>query len=401
MTRQKPFNERSLGMSKIMKLFIALLLMFFSATGLSNVVVDFFGVPTCMECFEVEMMIENLAFEIEGDVIINKHNLTKPESQELKMKYVRAYGVPEDIMDEIPLLFIGEDYFYYTTAKPSALLESMEAYTDEAREEMLTIVDTLEDSAMDVFLERFGGFNLAVVIAAGLIDGVNPCAFVVLIFLVSYLYYVGRERKEILIAGMSFAVGIFVAYLAMGIGLMGAVGFLEGVSRIFQTVFYPAITILTGVLFVLSIVDFFRMRYGKKKAILELSPGLKRKTHEIIRKHARAKTIWIASLAAGAMISFVEFMCTGQIYLPTIVFALNSTDLALQAFGYLLIYNAGFTAPIIVVTLIGYYGSSTKKIQQFMTSTNAAAKIKLFMGGVFLVFFVVMLQITLRVFGMI
>ncbi len=366
-----------------------------------DIVVDFFGVPTCMECFEVELLLENTSFEIEGEVIINKYNLVKPEDQELKMKYVQAYGVPEGVMDRIPLLFIGRDFFYYETAKPEALLESFERYSSESREIMLSIIETLEDSADAVFLERFAGFNLLVVIAAGLIDGVNPCAFVVLIFLVSYLYYVGRERKEILVAGLSFAVGIFAAYLAMGIGLMGAVGFLEGVSRIFQAVFYPAITILTGVLFVLSIVDFFRMRYGKKKAILELSPGLKRKTHEIIRKHARAKTIWIASLAAGGLISFVEFMCTGQIYLPTIVFVLNRTDLALQAFGYLLIYNAGFTAPIIAITLIAYYGSSTKKIQHFMTSTNAAAKVKLFMGGVFLVFFIVMLQITMRVFGVV
>ncbi len=159
--------------------------------------------------------------------------------------------------------------------------------------------------------------------------------------------------------------------------------------------------IFTGVLAILSIVDFYRMRYKNKKAILELSAGLKRKTHEIIRKNARAKTIWIASLVTGILVSFVEFMCTGQVYLPTIVYIINSAGLSGRALGFLMIYNLGFTVPIIGITLIAYFSSSTKRIQEFMTSTQAAAKIKLLMGALFVVFFVIMLNITLKTFNLI
>ncbi len=382
----------------IIFLFICLLAV--SLPG-SQIVVDFFGVPACQECFEVELMIEGLEFEVDERVVINKYNLANPDHQELRAKFAKVYEVPEGQKDSIPLVFIGDRFFTYRTASVQALLGALVDFDPAIRQEMFDRVEELEDDVSVEFFERFSGFSVLVVAAAGLIDGVNPCAFVVLIFLVSYLYYVGRERREILVAGMFFALGIFGAYIAMGAGLMGAVGYLDRVSRVFQTIFYPAMTVFTGVLFVLSILDFFRMRYGNKKAVLELSPGLKRKTHEIIRKHARAKTIWLASLIAGVLISFVEFMCTGQIYLPTIVYMINRSDLVVQAVGFLIIYNLGFTAPIIAITLIAYYGSSTKKIQKFMTSTNAAAKIKLIMGGVFLVFFVVILGVTLRIFGMI
>ncbi|HOI63385.1 MAG TPA: cytochrome C biogenesis protein CcdA [Mesotoga sp.] len=365
------------------------------------VVIDFFGVATCQECFEAEMMLDSLKYEIDDDVVLNKFMLTEAKNQELKLKYARVYDIPESEYDLYPLIFIGKDAFYPSNMNPDGLLKSMQNYSQEEREAKLKVIEELEEDVSQRLKDRYEQFSVLVVLGAGLIDGINPCAFVVLIFLVSYLYYVGRGRNEILIAGFFFAIGIFGAYLAMGTGLLGAVGYLESVSRIFQLVFYPAMAVFTGILAVLSILDFYRMHYKGKKAVLELSAGLKKKTHDIIRKNARAKTIWIASLVTGVLVSFVEFMCTGQVYLPTIVYVINSAGVSADALGFLVIYNLGFTVPIIAITLIAYFSSSTKKIQEYMTSTNAAAKIKLIMGALFTVFFIIMLNITLKTFGVI
>ncbi len=365
------------------------------------VVIDFFGVATCQECFEAEMMLDSLKYEIDDDVVLNKFMLTEAKNQELKLKYARVYDIPESEYDLYPLIFIGKDAFYPSNMNPDGLLKSMQNYSQEERETKLKEIEELEEDVSQRLKDRYEQFSVLVVLGAGLIDGIKPCAFVVLIFLVSYLYYVGRGRNEILIAGFFFAIGIFGAYLAMGTGLLGAVGYLESVSRIFQLVFYPAMAVFTGILAVLSILDFYRMHYKGKKAVLELSAGLKKKTHDIIRKNARAKTIWIASLVTGVLVSFVEFMCTGQVYLPTIVYVINSAGVSADALGFLVIYNLGFTVPIIAITLIAYFSSSTKKIQEYMTSTNAAAKIKLIMGALFTVFFIIMLNITLKTFGVI
>jgi len=385
-----------------MKKYLAAFLLLLLAGALkATVVIDFFGVSTCQECFEAEMMIESLKYEVEDEVVLNKFMLSEAENQELKLKYAKVYGVSESEFDLYPMIFIGKDAFTPSNTTPDSLLESMINYSQEEREAKLEEIEALNDDVTHRLTDRYEQFSLFVVLGAGLIDGINPCAFVVLIFLVSYLYYVGRGRNEILIAGIFFAVGIFAAYLAMGTGLLGALGYIESISRIFQFIFYPAMAIFTGVLAILSIVDFYRMSYKNKKAILELSPGLKKKSHDIIRKNARAKTIWIASLVAGILVSFVEFMCTGQVYLPTIVYIINSSGVSGRALGFLMIYNLGFTVPIIAITLIAYFSSSTKKIQEFMTSTQAAAKIKLLMGALFVVFFVIMLNITLKTFNLI
>ena len=382
-------------------LLISIPFLFAVSTFFASVVIDFFGVATCQECFEAEMLLESLKYEIGDDVVLNKFMLTEAKNQELKLKYARVYDIPESQYDLYPLIFIGKDAFYPANMNPDEILTSMQNYSQEEREAKLKEIEGLEEDVSQRLKDRYEQFSVMMVLGAGLIDGINPCAFVVLIFLVSYLYYVGRGRNEILIAGLFFAIGIFGAYLAMGTGLLGAVGYLESISKIFQLVFYPAMAVFTGILAVLSILDFYRMHYKGKKAVLELSAGLKKKTHNIIRKNARAKTIWIASLVTGVLVSFVEFMCTGQVYLPTIVYVINSAGVSTDALGFLVIYNLGFTVPVIAITLIAYFSSSTKKIQEYMTSTNAAAKIKLIMGALFTVFFIIMLNITLRTFNVI
>jgi cytochrome c biogenesis protein CcdA len=382
-------------------LLISILFLFAVSTFFASVVIDFFGVATCQECFEAEMLLESLKYEIDDDVVLNKFMLTEAKNQELKLKYARVYDIPENQYDLYPMIFIGKDAFYPANMNPDEILTSMQNYSQEEREAKLREIEELEEDVSQRLKDRYEQFSVMMVLGAGLIDGINPCAFVVLIFLVSYLYYVGRGRNEILIAGLFFAIGIFGAYLAMGTGLLGAVGYLESISKIFQLVFYPAMAVFTGILAVLSILDFYRMHYKGKKAVLELSAGLKKKTHDIIRKNARAKTIWIASLVTGVLVSFVEFMCTGQVYLPTIVYVINSAGVSADALGFLVIYNLGFTVPVIAITLIAYFSSSTKKIQEYMTSTNAAAKIKLIMGALFTVFFIIMLNITFRTFNVI
>lgn len=382
-----------------MRRILVVILLIFSSLTLGSIVVDFFGVSTCQSCAEMEILLEGLQYEIDEELVIQKYDLSLPENQQLKLKFSKVFELGEEITANVPLFFIGEEYFTYDTADIDALLNAFENYDNGVRNDLQERINAIEDVVasreMEERLERFSFF---VVVSAGLIDGINPCAFVVLLFLVSYLYFVGREKIEILLAGLFFSLGIFIAYLILGTGLLEMVGYFERVSNIFRLVFYPLMTLLTGLLAVLSVVDFFRMRYGNKEPVLQLSKGLKRSTHSIIRKYARSRAIWMGAFVAGLIISLVEFMCTGQIYLPTIVYLIKNTTRTMEAMGYLIIYNLGFIVPIIGITLLAYFSSSVKKIQDFMTEKKAASTVKLVMAGLFVVFFVFMLQTSLKLF---
>ena len=59
--------------------------------------------------------------------------------------------------------------------------------------------------------------TLPVVITAALIDSINPCAFAVMAFLLSYIGTLG-SKKKVLQIGIIYSVAVFVTYLLAGLG---------------------------------------------------------------------------------------------------------------------------------------------------------------------------------------
>src|SRR3989304_1392501 len=64
---------------------------------------------------------------------------------------------------------------------------------------------------------------LPLVLATGLLDGLNPCAFAVLLFFVSFLYAVRAPRAEVLRMGGIYAYAVFLVYFLLGLGILGAI----------------------------------------------------------------------------------------------------------------------------------------------------------------------------------
>ena len=139
--------------------------------------------------------------------------------------------------------------------------------------------------------ERFRNLGLLAVAAGGLADGINPCAFATLAFLLSYLALVGRRGKVLLLAGSAFAAGVFLAYFLVGLGL------LEILSRIrWFALAGRMLTLIAagaaGVLGLLSLRDFLRARRGRAaEAKLQLSERLKRRIHGVIRDRVRGRFV--------------------------------------------------------------------------------------------------------------
>jgi hypothetical protein len=67
-------------------------------------------------------------------------------------------------------------------------------------------------------------WEIGPVFLAGLLDGVNPCAFTAMVFLVSALAVAGRNRRTMLVTGITYALGVFITYTLVGAGLLGGAG---------------------------------------------------------------------------------------------------------------------------------------------------------------------------------
>ena len=81
-------------------------------------------------------------------------------------------------------------------------------------------------------MEQGTQLTLPVVIGSGLVDSLNPCAFaLLLVFVATMLGMVqrnqgreaeGQARFWLLSRGGIYILGIFLTYLALGFGLLGA-----------------------------------------------------------------------------------------------------------------------------------------------------------------------------------
>ncbi|MBO4516689.1 hypothetical protein J5751_04655 [bacterium] len=54
-------------------------------------------------------------------------------------------------------------------------------------------------------------------VPAALADSINPCAFAVILLLLSSILIETKDKKKAILAGFLFALAVFLSYLAMGL----------------------------------------------------------------------------------------------------------------------------------------------------------------------------------------
>jgi cytochrome c biogenesis protein CcdA len=227
------------------------------------------------------------------------------------------------------------------------------------------------------------------VVAAGLLDGVNPCAFTTLVFLLSALALAGRSRRQVLWIGVCFTAAVFVTYLAIGAGLLQGVrlaGAFPVVAAALRWLLIAGLAVLAS----LSLYDYFLVRAGRSNDILlQLPDKFKRRIHRDIRERSRAAGLAASSLALGFLVAVFELACTGQVYFPTLVYLVRVRPDA-GSFFYLLLYNLGFILPLGAVFLLAFLGVASQRLAAFARRSLAGVKLALavlFLGLAVLTYF--------------
>jgi hypothetical protein len=73
----------------------------------------------------------------------------------------------------------------------------------------------------------------------------------------------------------------------------------------------------------------------------------------------------------------LELACTGQVYLPTIVFVSGVPELKRHAIFYLVLYNLMFIVPLLAVLAVVYFGTTADRVSRFAESNLARVKMGL------------------------
>ena len=289
-------------------------------------------------------------------------------------------GVPPSKRLTAPAAFLGSDALLGEQVNAHNLERVIQRYLSTGAEAYWTTQSDLSVAEAGI-LQRFQSFGALTVVAAGLIDGLNPCAFATIVFFISYLSFVGRRGREILLVGAMFALGVFLTYLGVGIGLLKALAalpFLPAISRYL----YGLTALFCLALAAGSLYDWYQMRRGRPDEMkLKLPTRLRRHINRVIREGANVQAIAGVAFLTGAVISLIELACTGQVYLPTIIFVLGVPALRVQALLYLLLYNVLFVLPLVTVFVLAYWGTTSERLGQFVNRRTGA--IKLATAGLF------------------
>jgi len=351
----------------------------------------FFYTHGCLHCEGVKVKLGEWALKF-PDLRIGTFDLTKEENKRIGEALFETYRIPESKRGDIVKLYIGEDYLSGDEFRQEDFEKLVSKYKGKvASPPWEKVTQEALMKGEEKIIDRFKKFSLSAVLIAGFIDGLNPCAFATIIFLVSYLSFLGKKSKEILLYGIIFTSGVFIAYIIAGVGLMAGLRQLSGFPMITKGI-YLVIAVFAFVLGIISLYDYILFRRGQMaKFKLQLPMALKKRVHKIIREGTQSKRAgFLGTFALGFVIAATEVICTGQVYLPTIGYIMTIPKLRVHAFFNLVLYNIMFIIPLVAIFVAVFFGITSEKMAHATKEHTGTVKLLtaiLFMGlGVFLFF---------------
>ncbi len=195
--------------------------------------------------------------------------------------------------------------------------------------------------------EIIGYPSIPVITGAALVDSINPCAIAVILILLATLMIAGQKNR-VLKTGFAFIAGLFIMYFIFGIGLFSALKFVA-YAKIFHIIL-GSFAILVSLYF---IKNFFWLPKDKNKVCIG---GVCASNSFTARLLSRV-TSPLAGFLAGVVVTFFELPCTGGPYIFALGYMASFPKVSI--IPLLLYYNFLFILPLLVLTLLIYFGFST------------------------------------------
>ena len=206
--------------------------------------------------------------------------------------------------------------------------------------------------------EALGQLSVPAIIAAGFLDGFNPCAFGVLILFATFALGLAAQRslasagptgtpdagaasRTVLGLGAFFVIGVLVTYFLLGLGLMTAVATLTD----FGGNHLPS-----------RIAALIAIGLGLWMVRDVLLPDASWKLEAPHAVHSRMRT-WartsspVALFGGGVLIGLCTVPCSGAVYLG-IVALLGAGGTVGAGLGGLVLYNLAYITPLVVLLVL-------------------------------------------------
>lgn len=357
---------------KFLILLIALLLVIPTSVNASETVIDIylFYSNTCPHCAKEKEYLSDLQ---ENDPNINVYTYEVSENQE-----------NSDLLDKVQTLIDGETpYVPYTVIgseyrvgfNNSTKLEIENIIKSYREGDYVNIVGGIIDGSItedniNTYLEESEvevddtvdipllgkvdpkSVSLPILsIVMGLVDGFNPCAMWVLIFLISMLLNM-KDKKRMWFLGVSFLLTSSMVYLLFMLAWLNIV---MSISEIRWVQILIALVAVIGGL--INLRSYYRER-KKDAGCVVVNDEKRKKIFDRIKKFTHEKSIILATIGVIALavsVNIVELACSaGLPVLFTNILAINNLDQTVSII-YILIYVFFFMLDDLIVFAIAMF----------------------------------------------
>ena len=343
------------------------------------VTIDFYFEPGCMECERVKsQVLPQIAANYAGLYTLNSWDLG------IQTNYLR-------LVESLDRLGGARDAEVFTIVGGRYALQGLAEIARGLRPALDRCLQVGEPSppprtgrsAREIIAGQLREFTFLGVAVAGLSDGLNPCAFSTLIFFISLLSVAKIRGRLLLAAGTAFCAASFLTYFAIGFGLLRALHLFWGFESLRRAINAGMIVVLL-IFAALSFVD--AIRYGitrrPETVTLQLPERLKSWTHRIMRDRLKPGRLLLSGFVIGTLVTLLESVCTGQVYVPTLVYVIKSGGGAGRSLGYLTVYNLAFVIPLVIVFLLTWQGLKLQTLLRWGPRDVIVGKVLL--GALFL-----------------
>lgn len=352
-----------------MKKFILFILLF-SLAFAQQIDILFFYQTGCSFCAQTELQFEKLSEEYDLN-IITKEIHTEAGANDEFFSWYSKYNVSTKLAGTPTTIINGK-----TMVVGAASDSNWKQIFDSC------LAGTCMEGAFDGNLnslttkETSQPVTLVVLIGAALVDSINPCTIAIMVMLLAVILRT-EGRGKMLVASSIFISIIFLMYLAMGFGLLHAVG-----SAQVTDIFFKIVTALAFILAVMEFNAYFNYKPGF--FAVEMPLALRPLSKMVINKATTLPGIALAAIFCSLFL----IPCSSGPYLT--VLAMLSHSINTQTIVYLVLYNFVFVLPMIVISLAIYYGkASVESIEQF--KNEKVREIHLISGIILLILFLIML----------
>jgi len=342
--------------------------------------------PQCSHCHKEFDFFDKIKIEEKFPHInIIKHDITNSSKSNLMQFYGRSFGIDMRFLGT-PLLVYGNDYVMGFGDESTTGKRIIELLSPKKENNAKTEAKTIEKQET-VSLPIFGEVSLVetsiplLAVILGAVDGFNPCAMWVLVFLISIIAELNDKRKiYTLIGTFLMASGIlYFLFMTAWLNLFLFVGYVQTVTlAIGLSAIYFGVT---------SIYDYIKAG-GQAECHVDFQSQSKTKNRI---KELISSPLNIASFFGIVMLAFVvnsiEFVCSSA--LPAIFTqVLTLADIStFSYYMYILLYVLFFMIDDLIIFMFAAFAIEKFAGEKYAGYCKVIGGIILIALGVFMTFF--------------